>query len=76
MLLYTALCVNNQLSNTMYNLTLTYIMCAAPKDYNVHELVYKFVNTVISRYCKQGVKRVALRNGTKSKTCQRLLKFK
>lgn len=51
-------------------------MCAAPKDYNVHELVYKFVNTVISRYCKQGVKRVALRNGTKSKTCQRLLKFK
>lgn len=32
-------------------------MCAAPKDYNVHKLVYEFVNTVISRYCKQGVKK-------------------
>jgi len=32
-------------------------MCAAPKDYNVHKLVYESVNTVISRYCKQGVKK-------------------
>jgi len=51
-------------------------MCAEPKDYNVHKLVYEFVNTVISRYCKQGVKRVVLRNGIQSKTCQRLVNFK
>ena len=51
-------------------------MCAAPKDYNVHKLVYESVNTVISRYCKQGVKRVVLHNGIKSKTCQRLFRSK
>lgn len=30
-------------------------MCAAPRDYNVHKLVYEYVNIVISRYCKQMV---------------------